>query len=100
MNTTNNHNDDAADAAAEGEPMPERLGYSGMTNATGVDGTAATDNALPGTSPTGKETARASDVLDERDDDGSDGSDGSTSDLLSRLQPGTAPDNEARSDEA
>jgi len=72
---------DAADAA---EPTPERLKYSGMTNATTNDGTAATDNALPGKSPTGKESVDVADILDP------DGADSAGADVLSQLQPGAA----------
>ena len=75
MNTINN-DDSTADAT---ERPPERLKYSGMTNATTNDGTAATDNALPGTSPTGKETVDVSDILDSDGDD----------DVVSQLQPGS-----------
>ena len=70
---------DAADAA---EPTPERLNYSGMTNATTNDGTAATDNALRGKSPTGKESVDVADILDP------DGADSAGADVLSQLQPG------------
>ena len=77
MTTINN----AADAA---EPTPERLHYSGMTNATGNDGTAATDNPLPGKSPTGKESVDVADILDP------DGADSAGADVLSQLQPGAA----------
>jgi hypothetical protein len=77
MTTINN----AADAE---EPTPERLNYSGMTNAMRNDGTAATDTALPGKSPTGKETVDVADILDP------DGTDSDGADVLSQLQPGAA----------
>jgi len=72
MNTINDDTADAADRA------PERLKYSGMTSATTNDGTAATDNALPGTSPTGKEKVDVADILDSEGGD-----------ALSQLQPGS-----------
>jgi len=58
---------------------PERLKYSGMTNTTVNDGTAATDTDLPGDGPTGKETADVEKVIAEGD-----------ASLIERLQPGTA----------
>jgi len=69
---------DATDAD-DGTTTPERLRYSGMTNTTVNDGTAATDTDIAGDGPTGKETAEVERVVEDGD-----------TDLIERLQPGTA----------
>ena len=61
--------------------QPERLHYSGMTNASGDDGTSATDSAGHPDSPTGKEAVDATEVF------GTD-ADNDDVDIIHRLQPG------------
>ena len=61
--------------------QPERLFYSGMTNASSDDGTSATDSAGYPDSPTGKESADVTEVFGtDADNDGVD--------IIHRLQPG------------
>jgi len=61
--------------------QPERLFYSGMTNASSDDGTSATDSAGHPDSPTGKESADVTEVFGtDADNDGVD--------IIHRLQPG------------
>lgn len=76
-------------------PAPERLKYSGMTNTSTNDGTSATDTDLPGDAPTGRETARLSDVLSDPDED-------DDRSVIERLQPGvgTAADPNHRGDKS
>ena len=61
--------------------QPERLFYSGITNASSDDRTSATDSAGHPESPTGKESVVATEVF------GTD-ADNDDVDIIHRLQPG------------